>query len=118
MFIVPIEKNAILTLNNVYFDTDKAILRKESFIELDGLATIIKENPTMKIEISGHTDDIGSDAYNLNLSRNRAKSVTAYLLEQGVPVSQVISTGYGETKPTVLNNSDNNRQKTDELILK
>lgn len=110
LYLVPIEKNAILTLNNVYFDTDKANLRSESFVELDGLVNIIKANPNIKIEISGHTDDVGNDAYNLTLSKKRANAVTQYILDKGVEKGKINSVGFGETKPVVPNNSNENRQ--------
>lgn len=111
LFLVPIEKDASLVLNNIYFDVDKATLRKESFVELDALAKIIKQQPNIKIEISGHTDSDGSDEYNLNLSLNRAKSVTEYLKSLGVSDKKIVSKGYGESNPIAPNTSDENKQK-------
>lgn len=111
LFLVPIEKGASLVLNNIYFDVDKATLRKESFVELDALAKIIKQQPTIKIEISGHTDSDGSNDYNLKLSLDRAKSVTEHLKNLGVSNDKIISKGYGETTPIAPNTSDENKQK-------
>ena len=77
--VATIEENVSITLNNLFFDFDKAVLKPESFPELDRIATMMKEKPTMQIEISGHTDSAGPDQYNLGLSERRAKSVVQYL---------------------------------------
>lgn len=69
----------------------------------------MNENPTMEIEIEGHTDDVGSDAANLTLSRNRAKSVMDYLVSKGVNAGRMKSNGFGETKPIADNKSDEGR---------
>lgn len=108
--LVPIEKGASITINNVYFDIDKYDLRTESFVELNQLAKIIESNPTIKIEIAGHTDDQGQDAYNMDLSKNRANAVMAYLIKKGVAKDKISAIGSGESKPIVPNNSDENRQ--------
>ena len=81
----------------------------ESFNELDRLYDILKENKGMKIEISGHTDDKGSDEYNKNLSNSRAKSVLNYLVNKGINADRLTSIGYGESQPVVKNDSDENR---------
>ena len=108
--LTPIEIGATVRLNKVYFDFDKATLRPESFPELDRVVTLMENNPTLEIEISGHTDDKGSDAYNLKLSQNRANSVKKYVVSKGISSSKIIAKGYGESQPEVANDSDENRQ--------
>lgn len=110
LYLVPIEVGSVVRLNNVYFDFDKWFLRPESFVELDRVVKMLKENPAIEIEMSAHTDSRGSDEYNFKLSDNRAKSVVEYILSKGIPESRIVSKGYGETKPVVPNDTDENRQ--------
>lgn len=110
LYLVPIEIGQVVRLNNVFFDFDKWDLRPESFVELDRVVTLLKENPTIEIELSAHTDSRGSDDYNYKLSDNRAKSCVEYIISRGIPSSRIISQGYGETKPVVANDTDENRQ--------
>ncbi len=110
LYLVPIEIGQVVRLNNVFFDFDKWDLRSESFIELDRVVTLLKENPAIEIEMSAHTDSHGSDEYNIKLSDKRARSVMEYILSKGIATSRIISQGYGETKPVVPNDTDENRQ--------
>lgn len=110
LYLVPIEKGAKIVINNVYFDTDKYELRKESFVELDQLVAIMKKYPSMQIEISGHTDDVGEAAYNLTLSKNRAASVMRYLTGKGIQEQRIKAQGYGEETPLVPNTDADSRQ--------
>jgi OOP family OmpA-OmpF porin len=110
LYLVPIEIGQVVRLNNVFFDFDKYDLRPESFVELDRVVKLLKENPAIEIEMSAHTDSHGSDEYNFKLSDNRAKSVREYILSKGIPESRITSQGYGETRPVVPNDSDDNRQ--------
>ncbi|MCZ2336662.1 MAG: OmpA family protein [Chitinophagales bacterium] len=80
-----------------FHDFDKAT-RSESTTELERLVALMKENPTLKIELSAHTDSRGNDAYNQKLSEDRAKSVVDYLVMKGIDKSRLISKGYGETQ--------------------
>jgi outer membrane protein OmpA-like peptidoglycan-associated protein len=98
-------------LNNIFFDFDKATLRPESMTELNAVVEFLKTNPTVKIEIAGHTDSKGSDAYNLSLSDGRAAAVRSYLLEQWIDVDRVTSRGYGESVPVATNETDQGRQE-------
>lgn len=86
-------------LKNVFFDLGKATLRPESYVELNKLRDFLKANPTIKIEIGGHTDTRGDAAENLKLSDARAKSVKDYLIQQGIDAARLSSKGYGETMP-------------------
>jgi len=110
LYLVPIEIGQIVRLNNVFFDFDKWDLRPESFIELDRVVTLLKDNPTIEIEMSAHTDSYGSDDYNMKLSDNRARSVMEYILSKGIDKSRITSQGYGETRPVAPNDSPENRQ--------
>jgi outer membrane protein OmpA-like peptidoglycan-associated protein/tetratricopeptide (TPR) repeat protein len=97
--LVPINSNGAVTLDNVFFDLDSYVLRKESYAVLDQFVLFLKDNPTMKIELQGHTDAQGDDKKNLALSDNRAKSVMAYLIQKGITADRLTAKGYGETKP-------------------
>jgi outer membrane protein OmpA-like peptidoglycan-associated protein len=106
----PIKQNAKEILNNIFFDTAKWDLKPESTVELDKLVALLKTNPNVPIEISGHTDDVGKDADNMILSQKRAKSVVNYLVEKGVNAAKIKSEGYGKTRPYLPNTSDENRK--------
>jgi outer membrane protein OmpA-like peptidoglycan-associated protein len=106
----PIRTNVIERLNNIFFDLGKADIKPESTTELNKIISLLKANASIKIEIAGHTDDIGSDATNLALSQKRAASVIAFLQQNGIETNRLTAVGYGETKPLMLNNSDENRQ--------
>ena len=88
-----------IVLRNVFYDLDKATLRPESKAELERLNKLMIENPTLKIELSGHTDSRGSAAYNQKLSENRAKAVVDYLINLGIGKDRMVYAGYGEQKP-------------------
>lgn len=108
--LIPIEIGATVRLNEIYFDFDKATLRPESFPELGRVVELMENNPTLEIEISGHTDDKGSDDYNLKLSQNRANAVKKYVVNKKISSSRIMAKGYGERQPEVSNDSDENRQ--------
>jgi outer membrane protein OmpA-like peptidoglycan-associated protein len=110
LYLVPIEVGAVVRLNNVYFDFDKWFLRPESFVELDRVVKMMEDNPAVEIEMSAHTDSRGSDEYNFKLSDNRAKSAMDYILSKGISPTRIVSHGYGESKPVVPNDTDENRQ--------
>jgi outer membrane protein OmpA-like peptidoglycan-associated protein len=87
-------------------------------IELDKVVQLLKENPTIKIEIDGHTDNVGKPADNLTLSNNRAKAVINYFLYKGVAADRLSSKGFGETKPVADNTSEQGRAKNRRTELK
>ena len=105
-----IEVGRSIVLNNIFFDFNKASLRPESTSELDRLTDLMKEMPKLKIEISGHTDNIGSAAYNIKLSESRAKSVVDYLIKKGIDNSRLEYKGYGFEQPIATNDTDEGRQ--------
>jgi OOP family OmpA-OmpF porin len=112
LYITPIETGQVITLNNVFFDFDKYELKKESYPELDRLATQLKKNGTMKIELSGYTDSIGTKAYNDKLSSNRAQAVADYLIaKSGVDKKRVIVKHFGESKPVATNATAKGREQ-------
>ena len=88
-----------IVLRNIFFDLNKFSLRNASEIELNRLITLMNENPTLEIEISGHTDSRGSAAFNKVLSKNRAKSVVDYLMNKGIKKDRLVFSGYGMDKP-------------------
>jgi outer membrane protein OmpA-like peptidoglycan-associated protein len=106
----PMGIGAKIVLNNVFFDTGKATLRPESFPELNRLANILLEYRNIRVEISGHTDNVGSDSYNQGLSEKRANSVMEYILTRGVNFSQIVAVGYGESQPRADNLTTTGKQ--------
>lgn len=101
---------ASVVLNNIFFETDKVDLVEKSVTELDKIGRFLNDNPKINVEISGHTDDQGTDAYNQQLSQRRAKAVGNYLISKGVPAARLKEVGYGSKKPLKPNDSDANRQ--------
>jgi outer membrane protein OmpA-like peptidoglycan-associated protein/tetratricopeptide (TPR) repeat protein len=99
-----------IILKNIFFDFDKATLRPESTNELERLTKLLTDVPTLKIEISGHTDSKGADDYNKTLSNNRAKAVLDYLVKAGIAAGRLTSVGYGEEQPIAGNETDEGRQ--------
>ncbi|WP_138990303.1 OmpA family protein [Larkinella sp. C7] len=98
------------TLNNLFFETGRYDLADKSRTELDRLVKFLEVNPTVNIEVSGHTDNQGGTANNLELSKKRAQSVVSYLAKAGVAPNRIKSAGYGETKPVAPNTTDENRK--------
>jgi len=105
------EKDRAETLNNIFFNTGEYNLDEKSKVELNQMVDFLNKNKSLKIEISGHTDDVGSDPANLELSKKRATSVLEYLEKSGIPQDRLTAKGYGKTKPVVPNNSETNRQQ-------
>lgn len=105
----PITQGTIFRLNNIFFASNSYELEASSKAELDELVKFMQENPTVRGEISGHTDDRGSHEENMTLSLNRAQSVYDYLTQNGIEASRLEFQGYGETQPDVPNDSDENR---------
>ncbi len=110
LYMKPIEIGLSVRLNNIFFDYNKATLRPESFPELDRVVEMLEQNPKLKIEIGGHTDDRGSDDYNRQLSQGRSEAVRTYLLEHFIEEDRVTAVGYGEAQPEVPNDSEDNMQ--------
>lgn len=110
-FTIKYELPKVYTLDNVFFDTGKSTLRIESYKELNELAEFMKLKKTLKIEIAGHTDNVGDDAANMKLSQERANSCRDYIIKKGVNAERVSAKGYGETQPAATNDTDTGKQK-------
>lgn len=109
LYLTPIEVGLTVRLKNIYFDFDKTTLKSESFMELNKVVDFLKQNPSVSIEISGHTDSKGSDTYNQNLSQGRSQAVVDYLISQGIDSSRLEAHGYGESKPIDSNETEEGR---------
>jgi outer membrane protein OmpA-like peptidoglycan-associated protein len=92
---------------SVFFETNKDIIKPESYKLLDEVASIMKEHPELKlVRVEGHTDSRGDDAFNLDLSQRRTEAVRTYLINKGVEANRLEAKGYGETKPLVTGNNE------------
>lgn len=109
LYLEPIEVGLTVRLKNIYFDFNKATLKTESFTELNKVVNFLEQNPTVEIEISGHTDNKGSDEYNLALSQGRSQAVVDYLAGQGIGGNRLTAKGYGESKPVETNETEDGR---------
>ena len=105
----PIDTGSVVELKNVFFETAKFDLKPESKVELDKLVTFLTLNKTLRIELDGHTDNVGDKKSNQLLSQNRAKAVYDYLIAHGIDVKRLAFKGFGDTKPKVKNDTDENR---------
>ena len=114
----PIEVNASIVLKNIFFETNKFQLDPKSQAELDKIIQLLNDNPTLKIEISGYTDNVGKPPDNLSLSNNRAKSVVTYLIGKNIASQRLVAKGYGETKPVADNTTEEGRAKNRRTELK
>ncbi|HON18262.1 MAG TPA: OmpA family protein [Salinivirgaceae bacterium] len=104
-----IDKGKVLILNNVFFEFDSHFLSQESQIELNKLVDFLNQNPGVKIEIGGHTDNKGEASYNQNLSENRAKAVLNYLVQNKISKERLTYKGYGDTNPVADNKTEEGR---------
>jgi outer membrane protein OmpA-like peptidoglycan-associated protein len=102
----PLEVNASVVLKNIFFDVNKAELKPASQSELDRLIQLLNDNPALKIEVSGHTDNAGKPSDNLVLSNNRARAVVNYLISKNIAAARLVAKGYGETQPIADNKSE------------
>jgi OmpA-OmpF porin, OOP family len=109
MTVKPVEVGVKVEMNNIFFEFGKAELKSESFPELNRIATFFKSNTKIISEISGHTDNLGTDLVNNKLSQERADVVRNYLLTQGVPAERLTAKGYGKTRPKVANDTPENQ---------
>jgi outer membrane protein OmpA-like peptidoglycan-associated protein/tetratricopeptide (TPR) repeat protein len=107
--LLAIENNASIVLKNIFFDINKFEIKPTSGAELEKLIRLLKDNPTLKIEISGYTDNAGKPTDNLVLSNNRAKAVVNYLVSKSVPLQRLTAKGYGEAKPIGDNKTEEGR---------
>jgi len=114
----PLTANTTLAFQNITFETNSAELNVSSYEQLNQLIELLAYNKQLKVEISAHTDDVGSNAYNMKLSIKRAESVVAYLVENNIPNEQLVAKGYGEEKPMLPNSSEENKAVNRRVELK
>jgi OmpA-OmpF porin, OOP family len=106
---VEVTTTHIRIMQKVHFKTNKADIRPDSFHLLDTVAMVLRDFPTIKVEVQGHTDSVGNDAYNMRLSQARAESVRDYLIQRGVDPGRMVARGYGETRPIESNRTKKGR---------
>jgi outer membrane protein OmpA-like peptidoglycan-associated protein len=116
--VLKLEPNAKLPLRDINFESNSAILTDISFEELNRVVTMLQENPTLTVEIAAHTDDKGSDNYNLVLSQKRAQSVVDFLKQKNISAKRFVAQGYGEKEFKVPNTTEDNRQQNRRVELK
>jgi len=109
LVMAPIAKGSTVTINNLFFELNKATLTPESEPELKRIVSVLNDNKTLVIEVSGHTDNTGSDEFNNKLSLDRADAVKAYLLNAGIDGNRIKTKGYGKTKPKESNDTEEGR---------
>lgn len=102
-------EQAVVVLQGVHFETASARLTHHSLAVLAQAAAALKGQPTMRVEVSGHTDSVGSDEYNQDLSQRRAQSVVDFLVDNGVARDRISAVGYGETRPVASNDTPEGR---------
>ena len=106
-----VDNRGCWVLKGVYFETAKWSIKPQSYPVLNEVADVLRRNPDLRVEIQGHTDNVGNARYNQNLSEKRARSVMDYLLKQGIPRSQLFYKGYGEERPIATNETPEGRSK-------
>ena len=105
----PIEKGATIILKNIFFETGKFDIKNESKSELDKLVALLTDNPNLKIQLDGHTDNIGQEKDNLLLSTSRAKAVVGYLLSKSINAQRLTYKGFGSTSPIAENKTESGK---------
>lgn len=110
-YLDPVEIGKTVVLDNIYFETNSANLKSESYQELERVSNLLKENPSIKLEISGHTDNVGSYVANKKLSEDRAKSVVDYLVGKEISEDRLKYVGHSFTQPVATNDTPEGRQK-------
>ena len=108
--LTPISEGTSLVLENIYFATDSYELDQKSYSEISNVVQLMKDNPNIVVEISGHTDDVGDKQYNQTLSEKRASAVYDRLISQGISKSRLSYVGHGSNKPLKPNTTESNRK--------
>jgi len=111
LLLVPLQIGETVKLNNVFFEAGLPTLRPESYPELNRLIEVLKENPGIAIDLSGHTDHGGDATTLLHLSQNRVVTVKGYLVAHGIAEDRITGTGYGDTRPVAAGDTEENRRR-------
>jgi outer membrane protein OmpA-like peptidoglycan-associated protein len=106
-----VKEGSVAILQNIFFDVDKYDLKEKSITELQKILKFLQDNPSLRVEVSGHTDNSGSAPYNKQLSQRRAQSVYDYLIKNGISANRLSTKGYGSERPIADNTSEDGRQK-------
>lgn len=114
----PIGGDVTFILENIFFDVDLSELKPESLTELNKLKEFLTNNPSLKVELGGHTDSDGDDKHNMKLSDSRAKAVKDWLIKNGIEASRLSHKGYGETQPIAPNDTPENKAKNRRTVVK
>ncbi len=109
--LLPVAVNTMMELKNIFFETNSFKLKTTSYTELDKVVQLLKDNPTLKIQIGGHTDNVGKPADNLKLSDSRAKSVVAYIVSKQIVPARLSFKGFGSSKPIADNKTEEGRSR-------
>lgn len=118
IYLEPIKKGKLMTLSNIFYETDKFELTPKSKTELLKLVNLLNANPSLSIEIEGHTDNQGSAAHNKELSTNRAGAVYRFLIEKGVSATRLKYQGYSSTKSVASNDTEEGRKQNRRIEIK
>jgi outer membrane protein OmpA-like peptidoglycan-associated protein len=105
-----IDVGSKIALRNVFFDIGKSIVKKDSYAELDRLVDLMKKLTNLRVELSGHTDNTGSEVLNTRLSQKRAEAVVEYLISKGISKEKLTAKGYGSSEPIDSNETSEGRQ--------
>jgi OOP family OmpA-OmpF porin len=107
-----------MVLHGVTFEPGRAVLRRDSYAVLDSVAALLVANPDVRIEIAGHSDDVGAHSDNRHLSRARADAARAYLARRGVAPARLVARGYGESQPVATNDTPDGRAQNRRIELR
>ena len=105
----PIKRNTVIILKNLFFDTDKTIIKNTSVESLEEMYRLLVDNPKIRVMITGHTDNVASDAYNIRLSEGRAKAVYDEMVRRGIDPKRMKWQGKGEREPIDTNKTEEGR---------
>jgi outer membrane protein OmpA-like peptidoglycan-associated protein len=114
--LVKITDDKLEIIESVYFKTDRAVIEPRSFALLDNVAAVLKTHDTLHIQVEGHTDSQGDDAYNKGLSQRRAEAVVAYLTKKGIAADRLIAMGFGEEQPIADNRTAQGRAQNRRVV--
>ena len=118
IYLDPAKSGRSAVLNNLFFDSNQAVLKPRSRTELDRLVEFLRQDPSLRVEVAGYTDNVGTPAANLSLSQRRAQAVSDYLTGHGVPTTRLRAKGYGETRPLAANDTEAHRAQNRRIELR